>query len=71
MIMYLIFTVNDVNIVLTGAGQTNLDALLIAEGWRDSDRRVPRREAGKARPCLCDTGVIVWKWPWVLPLVTC
>lgn len=69
--MYLIFTVYDVNIVHTGAGLTNLDALLIAEGWCDSNGRVPQLEAGKARPYCCDTGVIVWKWPQVLPLVTC
>lgn len=47
----------------------NLDALLIAGHWYDFYMSVSI-EAGDSA-ILCDTGVIVLKWPCVLPLVTC
>lgn len=46
----------------------NLDALLIADyGYND----VFSSCEAEGSAMLCDTGVIAWKWPCVLPPVTC
>lgn len=72
--MYLIFTVMMSILFLSVlvSQHVNLDALLIAESWYDAtsiDFCFSIEAGGLA--ILCDTGVIVWKWLCVLPLVTC
>ena len=71
--MYLIFTVMMSILFLSVlvSQHVNLDALLIAERWYDFFKTFVPQLKQEARPYLRDTGVIVWKWPCVLPLVTC
>lgn len=59
----------DVNIVLIGAGLTTCKFGCTFDSRTSTDVCSSIEAGGSA--ILCDTGVIVWKWPCVLPLVTC
>lgn len=71
--MYLIFTVMMSILFLSVlvSQHVNLDALLIAGRWYDLRWSICFSFEAGGSAILCDTGVIVFKWPRVLPLVTC
>lgn len=61
----------DVNIVLIGAGLTTCKFGCTFDSRTTISIDVCASIETGGSAILCDTGVIVWKWPCVLPLVTC